>query len=130
MIEFAWPMSTGEWLAFLTGLATFLIGVALMVIPRGFMHVLGLAPREDTNNGVSEVRGPFGGMWAGLGLASILLAQPLVYLALGVAFAFCVIGRIISFAADRTFNIHCVVATLFEIASAVFPIAYALQIIP
>ncbi|MEN0041107.1 MAG: DUF4345 domain-containing protein, partial [Pseudomonadota bacterium] len=78
MIEFAWPMSTGEWLAFLTGLATFLIGVALMVIPRRFMHVLGLAPREGTNNGVSEVRGPFGGMWAGLGLASILLAQPLV----------------------------------------------------
>ncbi|MEM9734088.1 MAG: DUF4345 family protein [Pseudomonadota bacterium] len=130
MIEFAMPLSTGEWLAFLTALATFLIGLGLMLFPRPFMAWLGLAPRVGTNNGVSEVRGPFGGMWAGLGLAALLLAQPLVYVALGTAFVFCLLGRFYSFIVDRTFNIHCVVATLFEVASAVFPIAYGLQIIP
>jgi len=130
MIELAFPFSTGEWLAWLTALATVLIGFALMVVPRSFMNLLGLAPKAGTQNGVSEVRGPFGGMWVGMGLACLLLAQPLVYLALGLAFAFAVIGRLISFVFDRTFNIHCCVATVFEALSAFFPIAYALQIIP
>lgn len=130
MIEFTLPYSTGEWLAFLTALATVLIGLCLMLFPRPMMHWLGLAPRPSSNNGVSEVRGPFGGMWVGFGLAALVLAQPLVYLALGAAFAFAVVGRLYSFVIDRTFNIHCVVATFFEVLSAFFPIAYGLQIIP
>lgn len=130
MIEFTFPFSTGEWLAWTAALATILTGLVLMIIPRRFMHFLGLAPRSGTNNGVSEVRGPLGGAWVGFGLAAILLAQPLVYLALGFAFLVTVVGRIVSFFADRTFNLHCVAATLFEALLAFFPIAYALQLIP
>lgn len=126
MFEFPMPLSTGEWLAWLTALATILIGLVLMFAPRFMMNWLGLAAKEGTANGVSEVRGPFGGMWIGFGLAAILLAQPLIYLALGLAFAFAVVGRLVSFVMDRTFNIHCVTATIFEALSAFFPLAYAL----
>ena len=95
------------------------------------LHALsGPCPAVGHQNGVSEVRGPLGGAWVGFGLAAILLAQPLVYLALGFAFLVTVVGRIVSFIADRTFNLHCVAATLFEALLAFFPIAYALQLIP
>lgn len=130
MIEFAWPFSTGEWLAWITAVMTILIGLVVMLLPRAFMGFMGLATKGDTNNGVSEIRGPFGGTFVGFGLAAIILAQPLVYIALGFAFAFAVVGRLISFFADRTFNMHCVAATILEIAAAFFPLAYGLGIIP
>ncbi len=129
-ITLSWPYSTGEWLAWLTALVTLGIGLALMIIPRRFIYVLGLVPREDSPNGVSEVRGAVGGMWAGIALACLLLAQPLVYLALGLAFFTAVIGRVVSFVADKSFNLHCVAATVFEGVAATLLILYGLQIVP
>lgn len=125
MVEIVFPDFWPERMAWLTALATVIIGVVLIAIPRTFMHWLGLSPRN--NNGVSEVRGPFGGVWVGLGLSCLLLAQPFTYFALGMAFAFAVIGRIISFVADRTFNIHCITATFFEVLSAYFPLRFAAE---
>lgn len=127
MIEITFPDQWPERMAWITALATMIIGFGLMLVPRPFMGWLGLAAREGTQNGVSEVRGPFGGMWVGLGIACILLAQPFTYFALGMAFLFAVVGRLISFVADRTFNIHCVVATVFEALSAYFPLRFAAQ---
>ena len=127
MIEITFPDQWPERLAWITAMATVLIGLGLMLAPRPFMHWLGLTPRSSTNNGVSEVRGPFGGMWVGMGLACLLLAQPFTYFALGMAFFFAVIGRLISFVVDRTFNIHCIVATVFEVLSAYFPLRFAAE---
>ncbi|MFD0916553.1 DUF4345 family protein [Pseudahrensia aquimaris] len=127
MIEISFPDQWPERLAWITALATVLIGLGLMLAPRPFMKFLGLATDGKTQNGVSEVRGPFGGMWVGMGLACLLLAQPFTYFALGLAFLFAVIGRVISFAADRTFNIHCCVATFFEVLSAYFPLRFAAE---
>ncbi len=127
-IEFVAPQTTGETLAFIVALLTMLVGLALMVIPRRFGRVLGFV--ELSRTGASEIRGAFGGGWAGIALGAILFAQPLIYLALGVSFLFMVVGRLISFAADKSLNGQTVAATLIEAAGAFFLLAYPLQIIP
>ena len=63
----------------------------------------------------------------GLGVSCILLAQPFTYIALGLAFGFAVIGRLISFVVDRTFNEHCVVVTILELLAAYFPLRFAFE---
>ena len=128
MIEIVFPDDWSERLAWLTAVATILVGLVLMVMPRTFGHYLGLAFRPDTNNGVSEVRGAFAGMWLGLGLACILLAQPFTYFALGLAFLGAVLGRLVSMVADRAFNGHCLVATVIAALGAYFCLKFPLEV--
>jgi len=127
-LEFVAPQTTGEMLAWIVSLITMLVGVALMIIPRRFGRFLGLV--EMNRAGVSEIRGAFGGSWAGFALAALILAQPLIYLAMGLGFIFMVVGRLISFFADKSLNGQTVAATIVEAAAAFFLIAYPLQIIP
>ena len=127
MVEIVVPEEWPERLAFLTAFATMLLGLLLMVMPRQFGHFLGLTIRSGSNNGLSEIRSAFGGMWVGLGLACILLAQPFTYFALGLAFLGAVIGRLISFVVDRTFNLHCLLAVIIEALGAYFPLRFALE---
>ena len=127
-LEFVAPQTTGEMLAWIVALLTMLVGSALMIIPRRFAHFLGMATRNPA--GVSEIRGAFGGSWAGIALAALILAQPLIYLAMGLGFIFMVVGRLISFVADKSLNGQTVAATIVEATGAFFLIAYPLQIIP
>ena len=134
-IEFVAPQSTGEMLAWFVTVITMLVGLALMIIPRRFAHVLGMATRilgMATRNsaGTSEIRRAFGGSWVGIALGALLFAQPLIYLALGLGFVFMVIGRIVSFIADGSLNGQTVAATAIEAAGAFFLLAYPLQFIP
>ena len=128
MIEIVFPDDWSERLAFLTALVTMVLGLGLMLVPRRFGRFLGLAPVEGTNNGLSEIRGPFGGMMLGLGLACIILAQPFTYFALGIAFLGAVLGRLISFVFDRTFNLHCIIALIIELLGAYLPLKFALEV--
>lgn len=127
-IQFFAPQTTGEWLAAIAAAVTALVGLALMVVPRRTMQMLGLEPRRAA--GISEIRGAFGGSWVGFGLAAVLLAQPLIYLALGLAYVIMVIGRLISFLADRSFSALTVAATLAEALAAFMLLAYPLQWVP
>lgn len=127
MIEIVFPHEFSEQLAFLTAWATVLIGAAMMVFPVRMARFLGLTLLEGSQNGISQIRGPFAGMWVGLGVACIILAQPFTYFALGVAFLFAVLGRLVSFVFDRTFNLHCLIATAIEVAGACFTLHFALQ---
>ncbi len=127
-LEFVAPQTTGEILAWIVALLTMFVGIALMIIPRRFGRLLGLL--EMNRAGVSEIRGAFGGSWAGFALAALILAQPLIYLAMGLGFAFMVIGRLVSFVADKSLSGQTVAATIVEAAGAFFLIAYPLQIIP
>lgn len=127
-LQFFAPQTTGEWLAAIAAAATAMVGMALLLVPRATMHLMGLAPHSAI--GVSEIRGAFGGSWVGFGLAALLLAQPLIYLALGLAYTFAVVGRLISFLVDRSFSMQTTVATLAEALAAFFLIAYPLQWIP
>lgn len=127
MIEIVFPEDWSERFAWLTAVATLLVGVVLMLVPARFGRLLGLQPVGVSPNGLSELRGPVGGVWVGLGLACLMLAQPFTYFALGMAFAFAIVGRLISFVFDRTFNIQCVVAALIELMGAYFPLRFAFE---
>ncbi len=128
MIEIVFPDDWSERLAWLTAVATMVIGLAVMLFPQKIGHLLGLAVRSDTNNGLSELRGSFGGMWVGLGLACIILAQPFTYFALGLAFIGALLGRLIAMVVDRSFNIHCLAATVIAALGAYFPLRFALEV--
>ena len=125
-MELVWPATAGEGLAFLTALATFLIGLFITVAPATFMGWIGLGGARGVAGGVSEVRSALGGMWTGLGLAALLLAQPLVYLALAVAFLGVTLARIAGMAAERRTTPAIALATLFEAASAFCAAAWPL----
>ncbi len=70
-----------------------------------------------------------GGMHAGLGLAAILLAQPMVYLAVGAAFALAAFARILSMMSDNGATLYNWVALLVQAALAVLPLAYVFGMI-
>ena len=127
-IQFTLPQTTGETLAWLVALGSFLIGIGVMLAPRVLMSIVGL--QATAASGTSEVRAIFGGMMGGLGLACLLLSpQPLLYFALGLAFFFAVIGRIISLAADRALSGVVWAGLLLEVAGAFFPLSYTFGII-
>ena len=127
MIEIVFPDDWSERLAWLTALATTTLGLVMMLFPRSFAGFLGLAVHGDSKKGVSELRGAFGGMWLGLGVACILLAQPFTYFALGLAFLGAVMGRLISMIFDRAYGPHCLIATVIEVLGAYFPLRFALE---
>ena len=125
-MELTTPASLGEWLAFLTALATFLIGAFILLAPRTFMGWIGLGAARADTGGVSEVRSANGGFWMGLGAAALLLGQPLIYLALGFAFAGMVVARLVAMAVDRRATIAIACATVCEAASALCAAAWPL----
>ena len=126
MIEFVLPQTLGEWLAWLTALATVIVGVAVMIAPRLFVKALGMETLEGRKEGLSEFRGPFGGFYVGIGLAVLVLhPQPLLYLALGAGFVFALAGRLISFVFDGARRGLVIPGTLAEVLGAFFPLAYA-----
>lgn len=129
MIEFVLPQTTGEWLAWLVAFGCVLTGLLLLLAPRLVMRVVGLGESTSNPGGVSEIRSILGGLFLGIGFACIMFAQPLVYAALGFGFVCAVIGRLISFVADRAFTGTVIAATVIEGFGAFFPLAYAFGVI-
>lgn len=124
MIDIVFPDFWPERLAWIVALLTLLTGIAVVAVPRTMMGLFGLAAAGGTNNGVSEVRAIIGGFFIGTGLACLLMAQPFTYFALGMAFLFAFVGRLISFVADRTLNLHCCAALVIEGLAAYFPLQF------
>ncbi|MEL6751101.1 MAG: DUF4345 family protein [Pseudomonadota bacterium] len=127
-IQFTMPETFGETMAWLTALASTLIGLTIMIAPSLLMRFVGLT--SIRSSGISEVRSVVGGLFTGLGLACLMLSpQPLLYFALGLAFAAITVGRIISFVADRSLSPFTIGATVMEGLSAFFPLAYVFGIL-
>ena len=120
-MEFVWPATAGEWLAFAGALLFVIVGGALVVAPRPFMRLAGFGSTPSAAL-VSELRGALGGVWLGLGLAALLLMQPLIHIALGSAMAFAVLARLLGAAIERRMPPFVILATLFEavVAAACF----------
>ena len=126
MIEFYWPATQGEWLAWFSALITILFGLMLLFAPRLSLRILRLQTAPDHPEAVSEARGTMAGFYLGVGICAMLFAQPLIYLALGGGWAFTAFGRIISMMSDRGVTLYNLVSVVIEILLAAAPLLYGL----
>lgn len=129
-IAFPWPMSDGEWLAWSSAAVTVLLGLFSLFAPRLALRLLRLAPSERHPEAVAEVRATISGFYLGLGLACILLAQPLLYMALGFSWAFTAFGRVVGMLSDRANTPYNWFALLVDLALAALPLAFAFGFVP
>ena len=123
-MEFYIPTETGEFLAFCAAVVTSLLGLVFLFAPGIAFRALGIDLREGRRGGYAEARSTMGGFHLGLGLAALLLAQPMVYLALGAAFALAAFGRILSMLSDSGNTVVNWLYLVVQIALSALPLAY------
>ena len=126
MIEFYWPTTQGEWLAWSSALVTIVFGLVLLFAPRLSLRILRLQTLPDHPEAVSEARATMAGFYLGVGICAMLFAQPLIYLALGGGWAFTAFGRIISMMSDRGVTLFNLISVVIEILLAAGPLLYGL----
>ncbi len=124
-LAFPWPTSNGEWLAWASAAVTLLFGLLALFAPVTVLRILRLQTRADHPEAVAQSRGTISGFHLGVGLACILLAQPLVYIALGLAWAFTAFGRLISMLSDKGNTLYNWMFFVAELVLALLPLAYA-----
>lgn len=122
---FPWPLSQGEWMAWSSAVITVLFGLVLLFAPRVGLRLLRLRTAEHAPEAVGEARATMAGFYLGLGLSAMLLAQPLLYLALGLSWGFTAFGRLVSMLVDRGMTGFNIISLLFEIALAALALAFA-----
>lgn len=121
---FPWPSSQGEWLAWSAAAATLLFGVILFFTPRLAFRLLRLQARPDNPEAIAQARATMAGFFLGVGLCCILLAQPLVYMALGVSWLFTAFGRLVAMMSDGANTPYNWVAIVLELALAALPLGF------
>lgn len=124
-LAFPWPYSQGEWLAWTVAAATIVFGLVALFAPRLTFRILRLETRPDHPEAVSEARSTIAGFWLGVGLCCILLAQPLLYMALGVSWALTAFGRAVSMTSDRGNTVYNWIFLALEMVLAALPLAFA-----
>jgi hypothetical protein len=124
-MEFYWPVSTGEWLAWASALITIGFGLLLLFAPRLSFRILRLQTHPNHPEALSEGRGTMAGFYLGLGICCILFAQPMLWVALGVSWGFTAFGRLISMMSDNGNTLFNWISIVMEIALAVLPLAFA-----
>jgi hypothetical protein len=128
-LSFPWPTTQGEWLAWSSAAVTVFFGVLLLFAPRVSLRILRLRPTDMHPEAVSEARATMAGFYLGVGICCILLAQPLLYMALGFSWAFTAFGRVISMLSDNGNTLYNWVSLIIEIALAALPMGFAFGII-
>lgn len=123
-MEFYIPTETGEFLAFCAAVVTSLLGLVFLFAPGIAFRALGIDLREGRRGGYAEARSTMGGFHLGLGIAALLLAQPMVYLALGGAFALAAFGRILSMLSDSGNTVVNWLYLAAQIVLSALPLAY------
>jgi hypothetical protein len=103
---------------------TSLLGLVFLFAPSIAFRALGIDLREGRRGGYAEARSTMGGFHLGLGIAALLLAQPMVYLALGAAFALAAFGRILSMPSDGGNTVVNWLYLAVQIALSALPLAY------
>lgn len=128
--SFPWPTTNGEWAAWASAVVTLVFGLILLFAPRVAFKVLRLQTREDKPHAIAAARGTMAGFYLGVGICSVLLAQPLLYMALGFSWLFTVFGRLISMLSDGGNRLSNWIALVVEIVLAALPLAFAFGFIP
>lgn len=123
---FPWPMTNAEWMTFGVAAFTLLFGLLMLFAPRIVMRMLRLQTTPQHVEALAEIRGRMAGFYLGLSLTAILLAQPLIYLALGFSWLFTAFGRLVSMLSDDGFRIPNFVWIVLELALAAIAIGYGL----
>jgi hypothetical protein len=129
-LSFPWPMSQGEWLAWISAALTVLLGIFFLFAAGTALKALRLQTAPDRPQALAEVRGRVAGFYLGLGLAAILLAQPLIYMALGFSWAFTAFGRLVSMLSDGGGRLYNLVLLVVEIVLAALPLLFAFGLVP
>lgn len=127
---FPWPVTQGEWLAWSSAVVTVLFGLLLLFAPRISFRLLRLTTNERYPNAIAEARSTMAGFYLGLGLCCIILAQPLLYMALGASWGFTAFGRLIAMMSDGANTPYHWVSILLDLALAILPLAFAFGLIP
>lgn len=128
--SFPWPMSQGEWLAWSSAAATVLLGLALFLAPGISLRLLRLQPRPEKAAAIAEARGRMSGFYLGVGLCSLLLAQPLIYMTLGFSWLFTAFGRLLSMMSDAANTPYNWGVVVVELLLAALPLAFAFGFFP
>ena len=128
--SFPYPMSQGEWLAFLGAAATVLIGAFTMFAPGLSLRLLRLQIDPNRPGAIAGVRSTFAGFHLGLGLCCVLFAQPFLYMTLGICWLLTAFGRIISMMSDRAGTLYNWVLLVFEVVLGALPLIFALGLVP
>jgi len=124
---FSWPFTQGEWLAWVSAVVTILLGLVALAAPRARLR---LRDAEGVADAAAEARGQLGGFYIGIGVAAIMFAQPLVYTALGFAWALAAFGRLLSMIVDRSRTLGNSAYLGLCILLAALPLGYAFGLIP
>jgi hypothetical protein len=128
-LAFPWPLSNGEWLAWTCALVTLLFGLLMLFAPGVTLRILRLQTAPGHPEAVSEARATMSGFYLGLGLCCLLLAQPLLYLALGLSWALTAFGRVISMMSDGGNTFYNWASLVLELALAAMALGFALGIV-
>lgn len=122
-MEFYFPTDLGERLAYCSAAFTAFIGLVVIFAPGYTYRLLRLQVREGRPEAYAEARSA-GGFYLGFGVVAILLAQPMIYLALGASFAIAAFGRILSIMSDRGSVWLNLLLLVVQIALAALPLLY------
>lgn len=124
-MEFYFPTDLGEQLAFCSAAFTALLGIVMMFAPGYTYRFLKLQVHEGRFEAYGEARSA-GGFLAGFGLVAILLAQPMIYLALGASFGVSAFGRILALMSDRGGVLLSLLLLVVQAILAALPLLYGL----
>jgi uncharacterized membrane protein HdeD (DUF308 family) len=127
---FPWPTTDGEWLAWASAAVTVLFGLLMFFAPRITLRILRLQTTEAHPEALAESRATMAGFYLGVGLCALLLAQPFLYMTLGLSWLFTAFGRIVSMLSDRGNTFYNWFSLLLELVLAALPLGFAFGLVP
>ena len=121
---------------YIPGLLEILVVLALLVLTMllfTIASILGLVLALQVKEkpwAIAEGRARMSGFYLGVGLCCILLAQPLLYMALGFSWLLTAFGRILSMMSDGANTPFNWASVVVELVLAALPLAFAFGFLP
>jgi hypothetical protein len=100
-----------------------------MFAPGISLRVLRLQTTPGHPEAMAEARGTMSGFYLGVGLCCVLLAQPLIYIALGASWILTAFGRLVSMLSDRGNTLYNWLWLLIELVLGALPLVFVFGLI-